>query len=125
MWEAIAPLLQYATRSKSTVLKSLTGFICVTGLLALLAYSNPAASWLGLAFGVMALLGMVSFLAAYWYFAITNSEALRSEHFTLEKMAIEKGFRGDDVTGYMKRAKSPLRQALDVPTEDAPGEDEQ
>jgi hypothetical protein len=48
-----------------------------------------------------ALLGMTVciFLAFYMYFAVKNPDALRSEKYTLSKMAIEKNLIGDDKVG--------------------------
>ena len=112
-----------ATKSKSTVLKSLAWFIPVCGLLALLASKTPEAAWLSYGFGIMTLLGMLSYIGAYWYFALTDKEALRSEHFTLKKLAIEKGFVGDDITGYMKIAERDEPLSLPAPDEEKGGED--
>ncbi len=42
---------------------------------------------------------LLVFLSAYIYFLFRNPDALRSEQFTLSKMAIEKGLVGDSVTG--------------------------
>lgn len=46
--------------------------------------------------GVTTLIYVGSFL----YLLINNPDALRSERFTLEKLAIEKGLYGDDLTGF-------------------------
>lgn len=42
------------------------------------------------------------YLVAYIYFALTDKDALRSEKFYLHKMALQKGFVGDDSSGYIK-----------------------
>lgn len=39
------------------------------------------------------------FLGAYIYLLIKNPDALRSEHFSLSKMALEKGLVGDSISG--------------------------
>jgi hypothetical protein len=49
----------------------------------------------GLFLGILLLL----FVCVYIYFAITNPDALRSEHYSLSKMAIERGLVGDSVSG--------------------------
>jgi hypothetical protein len=41
------------------------------------------------------------FLGAYIYFLVRDPDALRSEQFTLSKMAIEKGMIGDNVAGFV------------------------
>ena len=42
---------------------------------------------------------LVLFLAAFVFFAATDKDALRSERFGIQKMAIEKGMIGDSTTG--------------------------
>lgn len=55
------------------------------------------------------------YLGAYIYFMFKNPDALRSETFTLRKMAIEKSLHGDDLTGLTsqkggdQRATEPQR----------------
>lgn len=42
---------------------------------------------------------LVTFIGAYIYLLFNNPDALRSETFTLSKMAIEKGLIGDSLAG--------------------------
>jgi hypothetical protein len=48
-----------------------------------------------------ALLGVdfLTFIAAYGYYAYTAPDALRSERYYLQKMAIERGALGDTLSG--------------------------
>lgn len=82
------------------------------GLMFLLATSvaSDAPPWfiqtiLGLLIVFMALYGM-----AYVFFALTDSDALRSEKYKLHKLAIEQGLYGDSSMG--------LKQIDDIPEED-------
>jgi hypothetical protein len=45
---------------------------------------------------------VLGFLAAYAYFAIKNPDALRTERYTLTKLAIEQYMSGDDEVGLTK-----------------------
>jgi hypothetical protein len=42
---------------------------------------------------------VTGFLAAFGYFAVTNPDALRTEKYTLTKLAIEHHLSGDDMAG--------------------------
>ena len=69
--------------------------------LALLPFHN-APDWLLILFAILLGLSVAIFLASYIYFALKNPDALRSERFTLSKMAIEKNLIGDDVAGLVE-----------------------
>ena len=58
-----------------------------------------AAEWIQVLFATLLSLDFLCFILAYAYFAITNSDALRTERFTLQKIAIEHGLLGDSTTG--------------------------
>jgi hypothetical protein len=71
----------------------------------------------------MSLLGavgvvLVVFLAAYVFLLIKNPDALRSEEFSLSKMALEKGLIGDTTSGFVDPRSFPLagNRALTVST---------
>jgi len=44
-------------------------------------------------------LSVCLYLGAYTYCLVKDREALRSEKYTIQKLAIEKGFIGDSITG--------------------------
>ena len=48
---------------------------------------------------VMLIIEILVIFGVYIYFAITNPDCLRSETFTLNKLALEKGLIGDDTFG--------------------------
>ena len=90
-----------ATGSKSTVLRDLRWFagIVLTTLLAALHFKAP--HWVLVC--LAGLVGIVSFvyLGAYVYFALRSPDSLRSEKFTLSKMAIERSVVGDNLAGFI------------------------
>jgi hypothetical protein len=53
---------------------------------------------IGVLSGCLVLL-VLGFLGAYAYFALNNPDALRTERYTLTKLAIEQHLRGDDLAG--------------------------
>jgi len=71
--------------------------ILVSATLGAFQFNTP--SWLGLMFAVFACLTMLLYLVAYTYCLFTDKDALRSETYSIQKLAIEKGFVGDDLTG--------------------------
>jgi hypothetical protein len=99
--ELIRSFLQQAnaTGTRSTVLTDLRWFaaIAVAALLGGLKVNAPFWVLVLLA----SLLGLISlvYLAAYIYFGIRSPDALRSEKFTLSKLAIEKSITGDNLSG--------------------------
>lgn len=88
-----------ASGSKSTILKPLTWFLAliIGGILTLLKFGSPI--WLTIMLAVIFCLGVAVFFFVYIYRLINDRDSLRSEKFTIQKLAIEKGIMGDDVTG--------------------------
>ncbi len=48
-------------------------------------------------------LNILAIFAAYAYFAHKDPDALRSERFSIQKLAIEKGYYGDTLTGPIEK----------------------
>ncbi|WP_320188257.1 hypothetical protein RMS29_001785 [Agrobacterium rosae] len=82
------------------------------GLMFLLATSLAANAPTWFIQSVLALLAvfMVLYGVAYVFFAFTDSDALRSEKYKLQKLAIKQGLYGDSSIG--------LKQVEDIPDED-------
>lgn len=108
--ELLSSFLQRATASgaKSTVLTELKWFAGIAFAALLLAAQMSTPSWILI--GISAVAGLVSllFLSAYIYFAIRSPDSLRSERFTLSKMAIERSIKGDNLSGLIDPDK-PLQ----------------
>ena len=73
----------------ATVLSALIGSILVHG-----------PSWVTAVLAVFAATLLVVFIFAYLYLMVKDRDALRSERFTLSKMAIEKSVMGDSLRGF-------------------------
>ena len=58
--------------------------------------------WLVNALGVGTIIEIVLYLIAYIYFAVTDKDCLRSEKYSIQKLAIQRGLVGDDVTGFFR-----------------------
>ena len=63
------------------------------------AIQCKAPPWLLGWLGVLVSVVVVAFIVAYAYFAVTIPDALRSEKFTLSKLAIEHSSKGDNLAG--------------------------
>lgn len=93
-----------ARGARSTALHALQWVIgLLLSALALLVFGN-APAWLLIGVGIALSLVLLIFLGAYLFLLLRNPDALRSEHFFLSKMAIEKGLIGDDVAGLIDPA---------------------
>jgi hypothetical protein len=100
--------------TKSTVLKSL-GWLLFLLLTATVSASKFSAQpWLVIALAAMTGLTVLVYLGAYIYFALTDSDALRSEKFTLQKIGLEHGYIGDDLTGWTRIKKATVADALEI-----------
>lgn len=100
--------------SKSTILKPLTWLlsIIIAGLLILVKFNSSL--WMIIMFSVIMGIALIIFFFAYIYCLFTDKDALRSEKYSIQKMAIEKGLYGDNISGFftdakLKNGKSNLR----------------
>lgn len=118
MTDFVQQFLQSAeTRGSRSTVVSPIGWvlgISLAGLAASLKLSAPG--WVLISLVIMGFLSFGTFLGAYIYFAITSPESLRSEKYTLTKMAIEHSAKGDNVVG--------LIGVNDLPRLPSPGKDE-
>ncbi len=104
----ISGLLHQATSqgSRSTVLRPLgwLAAICVSGLFGCLEFKAP--SWITTLFAAMTALVVLFYLSSFLYCLFNDREALRSETYSIQKLAIEKGFVGDSTTGIFRVEES-------------------
>lgn len=84
---------------KSTILKPLTWLISILfGGIIILSY-NKADKWIIVSFFCIICIIILLFIFSYIYCLYKDRDALRSEKFSIQKMAIEKGYYGDNVSG--------------------------
>ncbi len=90
-------------RSRSSITNPLQWalVILIGGIAA--ASEVHASAWIVSAMVIVFLVVVGLFLYAYIFFMHTNPDALRSEQFTLAKLAIEKQLIGDSVRGLIEQ----------------------
>ncbi len=88
-----------AKGTKATVLKPLGWMMLILVSATLSSFYFKTPKWVGLMFGGFAGLTMFLYLVAYLFCLFTDRDALRSETYSIQKLAIEKGFVGDSLVG--------------------------
>ena len=88
-----------ATLSRSDVLKPLAWLVGILALATVLMLATKAPEWM-LQWMILSLVGTIILYAfAYVFCLIMDRDALRSEKYSLNKMAIEHGLIGDSSGG--------------------------
>lgn len=92
----------HASLSRSDILRALIWpiGILMTGIVGLVGTGAP--HWLLVLFSALFVGGMMLYGGAYLYCLINDRDSLRSETYTLHKMAIEHGIYGDSRTGLIE-----------------------
>ncbi|MDE0087611.1 MAG: hypothetical protein OXU23_17950 [Candidatus Poribacteria bacterium] len=110
-----------AKGAKSTALQSLHWVIgMLLTSIPIMAWVD-APSWILIAISSAFGLVLVTFIGAYIFLLIKNPDALRSESYTLSKMAIERGLIGDSLSGL--REEEVLEDTINEPKTLASGEE--
>lgn len=88
-----------ASGSRSTILKPLTWFISAifAALVLLIKINSP--QWIVIMVSVILIVSILIFLFAYMFCLFTDKDAIRSEKYSIQKLAIEKGIIGDSSFG--------------------------
>ena len=111
----IRAFLEQATAkgSKSTILKPLGWMmgICISATLTSAHFKLP--EWVMYLFAGFSCITMALYLIAYLYCLVKDRDALRSETYSIQKMAIEKGFVGDDISGSLSVERTPSGQLIE------------
>ena len=99
--EIIRAFLEQATKqgSRSTALKPLGWLVAMLLPATLASFYFETPDWLGPTLCSFTGLSVASYLGSYFYLLFKDKDALRSERYSLQKMAIEKGVYGDNLTG--------------------------
>jgi len=102
--ELIRAFLSQASSSgsRSTALQPLGWLsgILTSGLVVAASWGAP--EWALITLSVLLVVTVSIYLISYIFYAIKNPDALRSEKYTLSKMAIEKNLIGDDKSGLIE-----------------------
>jgi hypothetical protein len=103
-WHFVTGLLQQATEqgSRSTVLRPLGWLLAISGAIALGALEFKADIWVSVVFVTICALAAALYLGAYIFCLIYDRDALRSETYSIQKLAIQKGSIGDSATGLLE-----------------------
>jgi membrane protein YdbS with pleckstrin-like domain len=91
-----------ASGSKSTILKPLTWLFSILIAALLAAFYLQLPSWIMYVFVIVLLATFTVIIFSYFFCLFNDRDALRSEKYSLKKMAIEKGIYGDSITGVLK-----------------------
>jgi len=122
--EQIAAFLEQASAqgSRSTVLRPLGWLlsICAAGLLG--AVSLKAPLWVAILFATGTGLSIALYLAAYCFCPYKDRDALRSETYSIRKLAIEKGFIGDSLRGVVTVRGESEYKLITAPGAETPEE---
>lgn len=74
-----------------------------------------APTWVVIAAVAAMFLSVIGFIAVFGYFAFKQPDALRSERFTLTKLALQESVRGDDLAGIVRMTEGDGPAALPPP----------
>lgn len=87
------------SRHRSDILKPLVWplGLCLTATVTLSTFGAPV--WVSAGTASMAVVLLTLYVGGFVFFAIKSPDALRSESYTLRKMAIERGLVGDSSVG--------------------------
>ena len=104
----------HATLSRSDVLKALVWpiGILLTAIVSL-SYGNTP-QWLLYVLTGLLVLFTILYIGAYLYCLINNPDSLRSEKYSLHKMAIERGVFGDDKMGIIDSEPAKAERMLTI-----------
>jgi hypothetical protein len=57
-------------------------------------------------FAILTASGFLLYIAAYGYCLVNDRDALRSETYSIQKLAIEKGYIGDSTVGILRKDRA-------------------
>lgn len=123
--EGISQLLKKsaASGSRSTVLSPLGWLVAIefAGLAGALRYAAPP--WILQTLVGLIVVSVLLYMAAYVFFGHKSPDLLRTERFSLSKLAIEKSVRGDNLAGLLDPALEVDERLLpNVPASPKPGD---
>jgi len=100
-----------ATLSRSDVLKPIAWLIGILATATLALTFSKAPEWLLICVAICMLFAVALYVGAYVFCLIKDRDALRSEKYSLQKMAIEHGILGDNMTGIIDSTATEVQPA--------------
>jgi Na+/pantothenate symporter len=99
-----------ASGSRSTILKPITWFISALlgGIGLLLSQNSP--NWLIIMLSIILGITVTVYLFTFIYCLFTDKDAIRSEKYSIQKLAIEKGIYGDSTTGIIPKNQADSKR---------------
>lgn len=118
MNEILQAILEHGTAkgARSTILNPLNWVLGICLPITIYTAINVPESWLNYPFGIFSMIVMLLYIATYIYCLFTDKDALRSEKFVIQKLAITKSFVGDDMVGVIDDSKDKLEK-INQPTQ--------
>lgn len=99
----------HASLSRSDVLRPLAWLVLILTTGTLTCVLAKAPEWLLISMAVLLFLSIVLYIISYLYCLFNDRDALRSEKYSLHKMAIEHGMYGDSQTGLIEPDKATVK----------------
>ena len=123
----LARVFSVLIQPKSTM-SAAAAFLAVPGFrdkltVGLVLAEVPA--WFVILMAVFLTLSVLTYLGTYLYCLFNNPDALRSETYTIRKMAIERGLIGDDVSGIFEVGDGPSPKQIGQTAEKSKKEGDQ
>ena len=91
---------------RSTALQPLVWVLGTCFTVTLVAVQIRAPEWLVLLFAIICGAIILTAISCYVYLMLKDRDALRSEHFNITKMQIERGLVGDSLSGLASSHKA-------------------
>lgn len=103
--------------SRSTILQPNIWLLTLVSIILFLLVFTDAPDYLIYIFTGIFILGVFVFFGVFVYCLFTDKDAIRSEKYSLSKLAIKRGIYGDSATGvYSTNQLLTLSETLDEPT---------
>ncbi len=108
--------------SRSNALKHLQWVIALllTGCIWSTVKKTP--EWVSISLLILLIVVVVSYLFSHFYFMFKDPDCLRSEKYSIEKMAIQRGYLGDSTSGMVELPKNKAHNPQTVSDNQGEGE---
>ena len=94
---------------RSTILRPLAWMMGILLSATVIVVVLQSPFWFQIILSIFLVLSILLYLFTYILCLFTDKDALRSENFTISKLAIEKGIIGDNITGILRLSKEEAK----------------